>query len=246
MTRLPPTFARRAAPTAFLAAAVAATGLLQACGGGAGVRELPEPRRLVVHSGERLLADEEHMREVDTWLREQMDSIRLDPSFLISLEPGEGPVYPWDALKINETADTAHVEAQSKPGTAPIYLIYAHLHLMAAQDRLDRWLPEAQGGSDFEVERAILARVADAWIYNRAIVGVFPYGILDELAYAQDRGLLDAYLLTARPSAFVEARRAWLGENPGGPDEYLEWFRKTFEREPPGLRGAAAPGLPSR
>ena len=245
MTELPATPARRARTTSLLAAAVAATTLLHACGG-SGVRELPAPRRLVVHSGERLLADEEHMREVDAWLREQMDSIRLDPSFLINLEPGEGPVYPWDALEINAAADTAHVETQNKPGTAPAYLIYAHLHLMAAQDRLERWLPEAQGGSDFEIERAVLARVADAWIYNRAIVGVFPYGILDELAYAQDRGRLDAYLLTARPGAFVEARRAWLAEDPGGPDEYLEWFRKTFERDPPGLRGAATPGPSTR
>lgn len=241
MTR-PHAAARPAKPTCRLAVAVAAAMLLQACGG-AGVRELPTPRRLVVHSGERLLADEEHMREVDTWLREQMDSIRIDPSFLISLEPGEGPVYPWDALEINEAADTANIEAQNRPGTAPAYLIYAHLHLMAAQDRLDRWLPEADGGDSFEIERAVLARVADAWIYNRAIVGVFPYGLLDELAYAKDRGYLDAYLLTARPGAFVEARRAWLADHPNGPDEYLEWFRKTFEREPPGLRGGAASGL---
>ncbi len=241
---VPPSL-RNAKAKAALAGALAVAALSQACGAG-GPSELPTPRRLVVHSGERLTADEEHMREVDTWLREQMDSIRLDPSFMINLDAGEGPVYPWDALTINEEADTAHIEAQRAPGTAPIYLIYAHLHLMAAQDRLDRWLPDAAGGSDFEIERAVLARVADAWLYHRAILGAFPYGILDELAYAKSRGFLDAFLLTARPGAFVEARRAWLADNPDAPEKYAEWFRRTFEREPPGLRGNTAARGPAQ
>lgn len=242
MQTLPSSPARRfpgAGPKTALACALIAAALSHACGT-PGPRELPTPRRLVVHSGERLTADEEHMQEVDAWLREQMDSIRLDPSFMITLDVGEGPVYPWDALTINEEADTARIETQRTPGAGPIYLVYAHLHLMAAQDRLDRWLPEAAGGTDFEIERAVLARLADAWLYHRAILGAFPYGILDELAYAKDRGFLDAFLLTARPGAFVEARRAWLAEHPSAPEEYVAWFRRTFEREPPGLRNNAA------
>lgn len=233
-----PAFFRRSAllRAAFSVAAAAASSF--GCAGGP--RELPEPRRLVVHSGERLVASEEQMQEVDTWLREQMDSIRIDPSFLIDVEFDEGPVYPWEGLTINERADTARIRVQGTPGATPPYLIYAHLHLMAAQNRLDRWLPEVAGGNDFEVERAVLARVSDSWLYARTILGAYPYGLLDELVYSAHHGFLDAWLLTARPGAFVEARRAWLADNPTGPADYAEWFRKTFEREPPGLRGAPA------
>lgn len=234
-----PTISRRSTAPPLLALSLAAAAVATS-GCASGPRELPEPRRLVVHSGERLLTSEEHMREVDTWLREQMDSIRIDPSFLINVEFDEGPVYPWEGLSINDSADTALIHVQRTPGATPPYLIYAHLHVMAAQGRLDQWLPDVANGTDFEIERAVLSRVADSWLYNRAILGAFAYGLLDELVYAKHHGFLDAFLLTARPGAFVEARRTWLADNPNGPEDYAAWFRKIFEREPPGLRGNPA------
>ena len=200
--------------------------------------ELPNPRRLVIYSGARLSPEKERMEEVDAWVREQMDSITLDPSFMIITEAQEGPVYPWEQLRLNPQGDTARVSFQIGPGGGALrrgpYLFYAHLHLMAAQNRLDRWLPEAVGAEDYELEKAILRRVADAWLYQRAIFDARPYGILDEITYANENGYLDEFILTARPGSFVEARRDWLAENPGGNADYVEWFRRTFERDPPG------------
>ena len=199
---------------------------------------LPEPRRLVIHSGARLAPTREQMEEVDGWVREQYDSIQLDPTFMIITEAQEGPVYPWEDLRVNARADTAILSYQGSPGGGDLrrgaYLIYAHLHLMAGQSRLDRWLPEAVGMDDFELERAILARVAEAWLYQRSIFDARPYGVLDEITYAHENGYLDAFILTSRPNAFVEARRAWMTENPDGGTDYVEWFRRTFERDPPG------------
>lgn len=207
---------------------------------GTGARDLPTPRRLVVHSGERIAATAERMAEVDAWGREQMDSIRVDPSFMIVSLEQDAPAYPWEALWVNGSGDSATIAYQSRPGLYGPYLIYAHLHLMNAQGRLDRWLPGADGGTPFDIERAILSRVADAWLYQRSIHDVRPNGILDELIYANENGFLDALILTARPNEFVEARRAWLAEDPGGRDAYVAWYRKTFERNPPGLRGSRA------
>lgn len=206
-----------------------------ACGSGG--RQLPTPRRLVIHSGERVVPTQERMAEVDTWAREQMDSIRADPSFFIDPIDQDAPAYPWETLRINESGDTAVIAYQSRPGLYGPYVIYAHLHLMEARGRLDRWLPEADGGTPFEIEKAILARMADAWLYQRSIHDIRPNGILDELVYVNENGYLDAFVLTARPNEFVEARRVWQAENPGGRDAYVAWFRKTFERDPPGLRG---------
>lgn len=177
------------------------------------------------------------MAEVDAWGREQMDSIRVDPSFLIDPIEQDAPVYPWETLRINESGDTAVIAYQSRPGLYGPYVIYAHLHLMDAQGRLDRWLPEAVGGTAFEIEKAILSRVADAWLYQRSIYDIRPNGILDELIYVRENGFLEAFILTARPDQFVEARRAWQAENPGGRGAYVAWFRSAFERDPPGLRG---------
>lgn len=200
--------------------------------------ELPEPRRLVILSGERLAPTKERMEEVDLWLREQVDSIELDPSFMIYTNAQEGPVYPWERLEVNQQGDTANVSAQAIPGIQWPYTIYAHLHLMAAQNRLDRWLPEAVGAGDFELERAILARVSDSWLYQRSIFDAPPYGILDELMYSNENGYLEAFILTARPDAFVEARRDWLTADPEAQEAYVAWFRRAFERDPPGARGA--------
>lgn len=177
------------------------------------------------------------MAAVDAWAREQMDSIREDPSFLIESIGQDTPAYPWETLRINESGDTAVIAYQRRPGLYGPYVIYAHLHLMEAQGRLERWLPEVAGGTPFEIEKAILSRVADAWIYQRSIHDVRPNGILDELIYATEKGFLDAFILTARPDQFVEARRTWQAENPAGRGTYVAWFRSAFQRDPPGLRG---------
>jgi len=115
---------------------------------------LPNPRRLVIYSGARLVPEKGRMEEVDAWVRERIDSITLDPSFMIITEPQEGPVYPWEELRLNAAGDTATLSLQlGGELRRGAYLIYAHLHLMAAQNRLDRWLPEAVGSDEFELER---------------------------------------------------------------------------------------------
>ncbi len=196
--------------------------------------ELPNPRRLVVYSGARIVPTQERMEEVDAWVREQMDSITLDPSFMIITNAQEGPVYPWEQLRLNAQGDSATVSLQPRSDARGAYLFYAHLHLMAVQNRLDRWLPEAVGADDFELELAILSRVADVWLYQRAIFDARPYSILDEITYASENGFLEEFVLTARPGAFVEARKQWQDENPDGNAAYVDWFRRTFERDPPG------------
>lgn len=221
--------------------ALASAGAAFAFACGTGEIQLPEPRRLVVHSGERLAPPKERMEEVDAWVREQWDSIQLDPSFMIYTNPAEGPVYPWETLELSEDGDTASVEVQGGPGTARSYTIYAHYHLMAAQDRLDKWLPEAVGASEFELEKQILSRVADVWVYQRSIFDEPPYGLMDELAYAKENGYLEEFVLTARPGEFVEARKAWSEGEPERAEAFREWFLRVFEREPPGLRGSSPP-----
>ena len=213
--------------------------VLTAAGCATGEPPLRDPRRLVIHSGERLAPTKERMEEIDAWGREQMDSIRDDPSFMITSGDQDGPAYPWETLEINEQGDSAVISYPRPEAYAP-YLIYAHLHLMAAQGRLDRWLPEAEGGTPFEIEKAILSRVSDTWLYQRSIFDVRPYDLLEELVYSKENGYLDAYILTARPDAFVDARRDWQAENPDARETFIAWFRKTFERDPPGARGGGA------
>ena len=207
-----------------------------ACAGAEPV--LRDPRRLVIHSGERLAPTRERMEEIDVWVSEQWDSIRDDLSFVIIHGTQEGPAYLWETLEINEAGDTAHINYQGRPGIMPVYLYYAHLHLMAVLDRLDRWLPEADGDTPYEIEKAILSRVADVWLYQRSIFDARPYDFLEELLYSKENDYLDAYILTARPDEFVDARRVWMEENPDARDAFIAWFRRVFERDPPGVRGA--------
>ncbi len=203
--------------------------------------EIPAPRALIIHSGERIRPEKERMDAVHAWVSEEVDSITLDPSFMITTIPEEGPVQPWESLTINELGDSANIRIQRTAFDARgAFLIYAHLHLMAAQNRLDRWLPEALGSNEYELERAILDRVAETWLYQRSLFDARPYGLLDELLYARENGYLDAYILTSRTNDFVDARREWQASNPEAPEEYRAWFLKVFRREPPGLRGGSS------
>ena len=71
---------------------------------------------------------------------------------------------------------------------------------------------------------------------GRAVFDTAPYGPLDELMYAHDEGYIDAFIFTARPEEFSEARTEWAQSDPGRSESYRDWFLETFNREPPGLR----------
>ena len=203
--------------------------VLAACSSGA---QLPTPRPLVVHSGARLTVDAERMAEVDVWVQDAVQTIQEDPTFLIEGIRSEEAGYPWEATTLE--GDTARVELPSTaPDTWVPYRIYGFLHLMADDDRLEEWLPDAVGATGYELERAILARVADTWLYGRTVWDTAPFQPLDELIYARENGYLDPYLLTLRAEEFEDAREAWIEANPGRLAEYREWFRATFEEGPP-------------
>ncbi len=201
---------------------------------------LPAPRSLINRSGARLQADPARMEVIDVWVRAQRENIVLDPSFWIGNTPSTDEVYPWDGLTVS--GDTANVIfQQSAPDALQILELYGHFHLMKTMDRLDEFLPEAVDAEGrelegYELEKAILSRVSDAWLYGRAVFDMSPYAPLDELMYAKENGYLEAFILTARPEEFREERRAWLDSAPDVSEEYRRWFQRTFEREPPGMR----------
>ena len=206
-----------------------------AAGACASVYSLPAPRPLVVRSGARVFADRARLAEIDVWVREQQENIIVDPSFLIIENRSSAVTYPWQALTIN--GDTASVEVYAAaPESGSILSFYGYYHLMNNLGRLDEVLPEAVGAQGYELERAFLSRVSDAWLYGRAAFDIAPYGPLDELMYSRENGYLDAFILTARSEEFAGERDTWLQENSGLDEEYRQWFLETFEMEPPGLR----------
>ncbi len=207
--------------------------LMEACATGA--PSIPPPRPIVVHSGARIRPDQERMQEVNEWVLREQNNIEEDPSFWVVDERVMEEVLPWEGMRLGE--DSVFVEVPlGAPDTRLVYQIYGHLHLMVEMGRQEEWLPEAPDAVGYELERAIVARIADAWILGRSVFDTQPYGPLDELAYAKDAGFLDAYIFTARPDEFAESRTAWARDNPDRVDEYRDWFLETFNREPPGLR----------
>jgi hypothetical protein len=158
-----------------------------------------------------------------------------DPLIHISVVPGTPDVYPWETLVVQ--GDTARVQVpRAYPDIRTSYTVYAYLHLMDRQRRVDQWLPDAAGATGYDLERAIVKRVSDVWLMGRASFYLDPHPQMDELVHAVEAGYLDAFLLTARPDEFSDARRAWTRDNPGGLEAYRAWFNTSFGREPPGIR----------
>jgi len=206
-----------------------------AAGACAGAYSLPSPRTLVNHTGARIYADEGRLAEIDVWVRAQQENIIIDPSFWIIENRSEVEAYPWDALSIS--GDTAVVLVYARaPESGSFLSLYGHYHLMDTMDRLDEVLSEAVDAEGYELERAILSRLSDAWLYGRALFDVSPYAPLDELLFSHENRYFDAFIFTARPDEFEEERARWREENPGREEEYRRWFLETFEIEPPGLR----------
>lgn len=208
--------------------------------------ELPAPRPVVIRSGARLFADPERMKAIDAWFRPQMEDIQNDPSFMIMAVDRDTPSYPWESLvlilvpELSEVTapDTAKIGVQRGfDDAARIYEIYAHYHLMKEVGRIGEFLPGGENLEGFAFERAVVARVADAWFLGRAVYQAVAFDPLEEILYANESGYLDAMLLTARGDDFKEERQAWLEEDPEALETYRSWFVETFSREPPGLRG---------
>ncbi|MEJ2202728.1 MAG: hypothetical protein P8170_01325 [Gemmatimonadota bacterium] len=196
---------------------------------------LPEPRPIIIYSGARIRADSDRLEAINEWVNREQTNIVEDPGFWVIPEPAVEEVYPWEGLTIRRDSVWVRVDPRASD-TRVVHEIYGHLHLMAAMGRQEEWLPEAPTATGYELERAILARVSDAWLLGRTVFGTSPYGPLDELLYANEAGFLDPFIFTARPDEFGEARARWARENPGKAEEYRSWFLETFNREPPGLR----------
>ncbi|MBI4521631.1 MAG: hypothetical protein HY701_12395 [Gemmatimonadetes bacterium] len=205
--------------------------ILAAC---ASTRELPPARPIIVRSGVRIVADSQRLNRIDEWLRRQLENIEEDPSFLITVTPRDTAPPPWRGLAI--AGDSAEILAPREvPDAGTVLMVYAHLHLMDRMGKIPEWLPEAADlPRGYPLERVIMRRLAEAWLYARAVADAGPWSILDELMYANEFGYLDAYLLTARAGQFPDDRRRWLEENPGREDEFRTWFQRTFGEDPPG------------
>jgi hypothetical protein len=200
--------------------------------------ELPTPRPVVIRSGVRIFPDLDRLKAIDTWYRAQQDNIQNDPSFTVETVPRDTPSYPWESLVL--VADTAKIGVERGFDEATrVYMIYAHYHLMKKMGRIGEFLPGGENLEGFQLERAILARVSDAWLLGRSVYQAEAFDPLEEILYANENGYLDAMILTARGDEFTEEKEAWLEEDPQALDRYREWFQETFSREPPGLRGEA-------
>jgi len=196
---------------------------------------IPPPRPIVIHSGVRIRSDHEEMKAVNEWVVREDQNIREDPSFMVVTESRLEETYPWEDLRISNDSVTVYLPLGGNDASL-VYNIYAHLHLMVTMGRQAEWLPEAPEATGYALERAILARCADAWILGRTVFDTQPFGPMDELAYAKYHDYLDAFIFTARPNEFATERTEWVREHPGRMEEYRDWFVDTFSREPPGLR----------
>jgi hypothetical protein len=156
-----------------------------------------------------------------------------DPAIHVHTVPDRVDAYPWASLAIE--GDTAQVRVtRTHPDLHTAYAVYAFLHLVHRQGRIEAWLPEAAEADGLALERAIVRRTADAWLLGRSAYQLDPHDALDALLYASESGYLDAFLLTIRPEDFPEELERWLEENPQGPERYRQWFRSELGYDPPG------------
>ena len=174
------------------------------------------------------------MDTIYAWLTAENENIELDPTFLVDGVPAARETLPWETLSIE--GDTASVQFdRAHPDVLTVFYIYAHLHLMDRMGRLEEWLPEHANEEGWELERAFVERVSDAWLLGRAVFDAPAYRPLDEVMYAREAGYLDAYLLTSRADEFPDERARLEEERPDMIDEYRAWYGRVFEGEPPGL-----------
>jgi len=172
------------------------------------------------------------------WSSSQLRQVQ-DITIHVHTLPDTVDTFPWASLRIE--GDTARVRVtRAQPDLHTAYSVYAFLHLAHRQGRLERWLPDAAEAEGYPLERAIVKGMVDVWLMGRSSFKLEPHQPMDELLHASESGYLDAFLFTARPDDFPQEREQWIRENPGGLEQYREWFLRVLGEEPP---GAGARGM---
>ncbi len=208
--------------------------VLAACG--AGEPPVPQTRTVIVYTGERIQVDGERMRDVQGWLQPHLDHIERDPGFLIRVNRQSEAAYPWTTTElVGDTAITAYQRAAVD--SEPPFVIYAHLRLEAERNQVADWLPAAEEDptlAGLDLEEAILERVSDVWLLGRSVFDTQAHGPLDELLYANERGLLREFILATQPDRFEDERERFSQEHPDWEETLQEFFQRTFDRDGPG------------
>src|SRR5690606_24077242 len=97
-----------------------------------------------------------------------------DPRIHLRVIPGHPQSYPWETLVIE--GDTAQVALpRTQPDAEAAYGLYAYLHLLASQGRIEEALPEAAGLEGYALERTVVAKVSDAWLLARSALAIDPF-----------------------------------------------------------------------
>lgn len=226
------------------AASLCVVGATWAC---VGPPPIPPARPVINAEGLRLSPPAARMDATAAWVNAQLEEIDVNPGFLISTQFQSTVTYPWESLeiKLNPRQDTAAIAVDGLGSDAQTpYMLYAHLKLLEARGELGQWMPGGETLEGLDRELAILARVGESWLYGRSVFSTIAHPVWDEIMYASELGFLRPLVLVARPDEFPQEREAWETEDPGGLERYATWFRRSFDREPPGLRpspeGAAA------
>lgn len=237
MDRSQPRRARVLARGITVLTTVLAAGVGTACA--SGPMTAPPPRPIVVSSGQRLRADTARIDSIYSWLSVQSRRIQEDPSFLIASTPTARETTPWATIQM--VGDTARYQYdRAHPDITTAYDVYATYHLMKKVGKLVDWLPGHENDEGYALERAIVDRMADAWLLGRASFDAPPYTPLDELLFAREAGYLDEYMLTTRASEFAAEKEAWERDHPGRIEEFRSWFARSFRKDAPGGAPAAS------
>ena len=199
----------------------------------------PDPRPIVNRQGARLALEDDRAQEIFRWVDAQIDEIEQNPSFWVISSPSSSDLLPWETLDLTTTGDSATVQFPTTvPDVRQVYNIYAHLHITRVRGTIADWLPGADTLSGWDLEVAMVDRMAEAWLLGRASYAFTPYPPIDQLVYASEAGMLEPLLLSLRGFEYPEARDAWLAANPTGEAEFRAWYESTLGGAPEPIAGA--------
>lgn len=211
--------------------------------------QVADPRPIVNRQGARISLEEDRAQEIYDWVDRQVDEIEQNPSFLVISSGSTSDLLPWETLDLTPTGDSATIQFPTTvPDLVEVYQIYAHLHITRVRGTIADWLPGADTLAGWNLELAIVDRMAEAWLLGRASYTFTPYPPVDQLVYAAEAGMLEPLLLSLRGFEYPEARDAWLEANPDGEQEFRAWYRETLGGDPEPIAGgpiAGDPGAPA-
>ena len=132
--------------------------------------------------------------------------------------------YPWNAIEVRNDSVATILTPGNLREADRAYYNYAVIRMQLVRG-LD---PDVSCEELMERELEAVSAFVDGWVTSRLLFGGLPFTVLDELAFAREKGQLPSMLAAKADRQLGACSAEWSSDHPEAVEAYLSWRDTRF------------------